>query len=68
MHTLTDMKGNSTPNQRSRYEINQTDLPLVCPTAGSSLWNSHPRVFLPIKETGRAKCPYCGTEYVLIDP
>lgn len=30
-----------------------------------SLWNSHPRVFLPIEETGRARCPYCSAEFVL---
>jgi uncharacterized Zn-finger protein len=29
------------------------------------LWNSHPRVYLPIEETGWAKCPYCGAEYNL---
>jgi uncharacterized Zn-finger protein len=30
-----------------------------------SLWNSHPRVYLPIEETGWAKCPYCSAEFVL---
>jgi uncharacterized Zn-finger protein len=34
---------------------------------GSSLWNSHPQVYIPVEETGQAKCPYCGTEYVLKD-
>ncbi|MBH98769.1 MAG: hypothetical protein CMM56_10020 [Rhodospirillaceae bacterium] len=29
------------------------------------LWNSHPKVFLPIQSTGTAKCPYCGTNYSL---
>jgi uncharacterized Zn-finger protein len=29
------------------------------------LWNSHPKVYLPIAETGEAKCPYCGAEYYL---
>ncbi|MBI2779657.1 MAG: zinc-finger domain-containing protein [Gammaproteobacteria bacterium] len=32
-----------------------------------SLWNSHPRVSLPIEATGKAKCPYCGAEYALKD-
>jgi uncharacterized Zn-finger protein len=31
------------------------------------LWCSHPKVYLSIEETGRAKCPYCGAEYILID-
>ncbi|MDH5182536.1 MAG: zinc-finger domain-containing protein, partial [Gammaproteobacteria bacterium] len=36
-----------------------------CPVESMTLWNSHPRVYLPIGDTGRAKCPYCGTEYIL---
>jgi uncharacterized Zn-finger protein len=34
---------------------------------GMQLWNSHPRVYLPIEETGWAKCPYCSAEYTLKD-
>jgi hypothetical protein len=29
------------------------------------IWNSHPRVYLPIEETGWAKCPYCAAEFTL---
>jgi uncharacterized Zn-finger protein len=29
------------------------------------LWNSHPRVYLPIEQTGTTKCPYCGAVYTL---
>jgi uncharacterized Zn-finger protein len=64
-HPKTDL----TPNDKKICEIKQADLPLHCPQPGTSLWNSHPRVFLPINETknGRIRCPYCGTEYVLTD-
>lgn len=55
------------PNARSRYEVTRADLPLHCPMDGMSLWNSHPRVYLPIEATGRTKCPYCGADYVLKD-
>jgi len=48
------------PNARNYYEVGQADLPLSCPMPGMSLWNSHPRVYLPIEQTGQAKCPYCG--------
>lgn len=41
------------------------DLPLHCPMPSMLLWNSHPRVFLPIEDTGEALCPYCGTRYIL---
>jgi len=55
------------PNARSEYHVTHADLPLSCPMPGMSLWNSHPRVYLPIEETGRAKCPYCGAVYILDD-
>jgi len=55
------------PNAQNRYEITRDDLPLHCPMAGMSLWNSHPRVFLPVEQSGQAKCPYCGAQYVLSD-
>lgn len=55
------------PNAENRYEVTRAELPLHCPLDGMSLWNSHPRVYLAIEETGRARCPYCGAEYVLKD-
>ncbi len=55
------------PNALSRYEVMRADLPLHCPMDWMSLWNSHPRVYLPIEATGRTKCPYCGADYVLKD-
>ena len=45
-------------------EVNAADLPLHCPTPSQQLWNTHPRVFLPIEQSGEALCPYCGTKYV----
>jgi uncharacterized Zn-finger protein len=57
--------GESTPNAKSSYDIERKDLPLHCPLPEMSLWNSHPRVYLPIEDNGKAKCPYCGTEFTL---
>lgn len=54
------------PNAQNRYEVTAADLPLSCPMPAMSLWNSHPRVYLPIEATGAAKCPYCGAEFVLV--
>ena len=54
-------------NAQHKYSACQKDLPLSCPMPGMYLWNSHPKVFLPIEETGEAKCPYCGAKYFLID-
>jgi uncharacterized Zn-finger protein len=53
------------PNAKHHYEVTSADLPLACPMPGMHLWNSHPRVFLPIEKTGWAKCPYCSAEYTL---
>ena len=54
-------------NAENKYQISKADLPLHCPMDGMSLWNSHPRVYLPLNPEGKAKCPYCGAEYTLVD-
>jgi uncharacterized Zn-finger protein len=40
---------------------------IFCPSpkADMQLWNTHPRVYLDIAQSGGAKCPYCGTVYKL---
>ena len=53
------------PNAQNQYDVDAEDLPLSCPMPQMYLWNSHPRVYLPIQQTGWAKCPYCGAEYTL---
>jgi len=52
-------------NSQHCYQVRQRDLPLSCPMPGMYLWNSHPKVFLAIEETGEVKCPYCGALYQL---
>lgn len=47
--------------------VRRSDLPLSCPTDEMELWNAHPKVYLPIEETGSETCPYCGTHFVLQD-
>ncbi len=54
-------------NAENRYEVTRADLPLHCPLDSMTLWDSHPRVYLPVEDTGKAKCPYCGADYVLKD-
>ena len=54
-----------TPNAQNKYEVTRADLPLSCPMPSMQLWNSHPKVYLPIEKTGQAKCPYCSAEYSL---
>jgi uncharacterized Zn-finger protein len=47
------------------YTVTKTDLPLCCPMPDMRLWDSHPRVYLPIEATGTAVCPYCNAQYFL---
>ena len=54
-------------NAEHRYNVTHADLPLSCPMPGMSLWNSHPKVYLPVEATGTAHCPYCGAMYTLTD-
>jgi uncharacterized Zn-finger protein len=56
-----------TASTKREYEVRQEDLPLSCPMPDQKLWNSHPRVYLPIEETGTATCPYCSSSYRLVD-
>ena len=54
-------------NTQKRDEVSRAELPLSCPLPNQKLWNAHPRVYLPIEDSGEASCPYCGTHYVLTD-
>ncbi|MGY0505015.1 zinc-finger domain-containing protein [Luteimonas sp. e5] len=55
-------------NAQREYEVHRADLPLSCPLPSMALWNSHPRVYLPIEEEGgKSECPYCGAKFTLVD-
>ena len=53
--------------EQAPVPINRSHLPLSCPLPGQVMWNAHPRQYLPIEESGREQCPYCGTVYVLVE-
>lgn len=54
-------------NTESVYHVHKKDLPLACPMPDMPVWNSHPRVYLPIADSGEETCPYCGARFVLVD-
>lgn len=67
---MIDKIGQQKPREANavkRYEVKQSDLPVHCPMDNMTLWNSHPKVYLPIEDKGEATCPYCGALYVLLD-
>ncbi len=50
---------------QSPVRIDRSQLPLSCPLPEQVMWNAHPRQYLPIEDSGREQCPYCGTVYIL---
>ena len=65
---MTDAAQQTQANAQRIYDVHRADLPLSCPSPSMALWNSHPRVYLPIvDEGGRSECPYCGATYQLVD-
>ena len=62
--------GLTQPNLKDHVEVAEDELPVHCPLPGSSLWNSHPQVFIAFDDKTElggepGKCPYCGCEYRL---
>ena len=64
--TAANQSAYETPNAKGAIEVQADDLPIHCPLPTSSLWNSHPRVYIPVEENGgEARCPYCSTLFKL---
>lgn len=53
------------PSAKQVYYVTWEDLPLSCPTPQMSVWDSHPRIYLPLQVSGKEQCPYCGSTYIL---
>ena len=58
-------KAKVTTSNESVFHIKKEQLPLHCPLPEMSLWNQHPRVYLPIEDSGKSTCPYCSSEFIL---
>lgn len=52
---------------QKEYYVSKKDLPLSCPMPQMTLWNAHPKVYLPIEKSNKVSCPYCGATYILQD-
>ncbi|MEO0574452.1 MAG: zinc-finger domain-containing protein [Pseudomonadota bacterium] len=65
MSQTPETKKRERANAQNEYVVSASDLPLSCPMPDMHLWNSHPRVYIPVEVTGEAKCPYCGAMYRL---
>lgn len=62
---MTDQNQQQAASTKKEYIVTYDDLPLSCPMPNMRLWDGHPRVYLPIAETGREICPYCSAVYIL---
>ncbi|MEM7027748.1 MAG: zinc-finger domain-containing protein [Pseudomonadota bacterium] len=67
MSDAEKIKAETNTSEQTVFYIQPDQLPLHCPLPEMSLWNQHPRVFLPIEDSGSEKCPYCGCEFILED-
>lgn len=54
-------------NAATEYKVSHKDLPLCCPMPHMAVWNSHPRIYIPIEKTGQGMCYYCGAHFTLTD-
>lgn len=54
-------------NAQTFVEVTADQLPISCPLPDSPLWNSHPKVFIPLDDSPEAKCNYCGTVFRLVE-
>jgi len=61
---MSQLDTKKTANDQKVYHISTNDLPISCPTKEMSTWNSHPKVYLEMKN-GEATCPYCGAQFIL---
>lgn len=64
---MTEQTKKQVASTQKEYYVTKDDLPLSCPMPNMRLWDAHPRVYLPIAETGREICPYCSAVYILKD-
>lgn len=48
-------------------EVTKDELPMHCPAPGAALWDSHPRVFIPLDDAPEASCSYCGNVFKLVE-
>lgn len=56
----------STPTATAHpVELDAKDLPAFCPNPQMPIWSHHPRVYLDLSHAAEARCPYCGTIYLL---
>ncbi len=69
MSTLDDRAGVRLPqaNASQTYDVTAADLPLACPMPKMALWNSHPRVYLPIEKTGMRSARTAGPSSISSD-
>ena len=68
---MSNTTSSPVPRPVAVVEVRASDLNhqggVFCPSplADMKLWNTHPKVYLHIAQTGESKCPYCGTQYRL---
>ena len=67
MNSKAKSQNNHEANTQKVYKISESDLPICCPMPDMEIWNSHPRVYIPLdkQENPEDMCPYCGAKFEL---
>lgn len=53
------------PQNKSIKTVNAKEVPISCPMPDEALWNQHPKVYIPLDDSGSGSCPYCGNQFQL---
>lgn len=66
MNTKKNKSSLKEANSKKLYKIAKSALPISCPMPDMEIWNSHPKVYIPLGDDNKEDmCPYCGAEFVL---
>lgn len=47
--------------------VTRDQLPMHCPPPNTTLWDGHPKVYIPLEDNPTASCSYCGTQFKLVE-
>jgi len=66
MSTKQKTEAKKLANAARLYKVSEKDLPICCPMPDMEIWNSHPKVYIPLGADNKEDmCPYCGAKFEL---
>jgi len=66
MSTKQNNQSKKEANANRLYKVSKKDLPICCPMPDMDIWNSHPKVYIPLGDDNKEDmCPYCSAKFEL---